>query len=67
MKFAVNSEACHGHQVCTAMLPDLFSCDDLGYAVVLNDGQVPAGEEDSVRQVAANCPEQAITVDESDA
>jgi ferredoxin len=65
MRVAVSSEACQGHQVCAAKMPELFGCDDLGYAVVLNDGQVPAGEEDIVGQVAANCPEQAIILDET--
>jgi ferredoxin len=66
MKVAVDSEGCHGHQVCAAMMPDLFGCDDLGYAVVLDQGRVPPGEEDNARQVAANCPEQAITVEDND-
>ena len=39
--------------------------DDLGYASASGDGIVPPALEDKARLAAANCPEFAITVDES--
>lgn len=64
MKVMVDSERCQGHNRCYAIAPELFDVDDLGMATVIGDGSVPAGMEDKARLAAANCPEQAITVEE---
>jgi ferredoxin len=64
MKIRLDSERCQGHGRCYALAPDLFDADDEGYAVLLVDGDVPAGKEDDARSAADNCPEFAITIEE---
>ena len=64
MRVSVDSDKCQGHNRCYAIAPDLFDVDDLGYASVVVDGTVPAGQEDQARLAAANCPEYAITIEE---
>jgi ferredoxin len=60
VRVTVDSDRCQGHQVCGAMMPGLFGCDELGYAVVLGDGH--AQSTDDLDLVVNNCPEQAISV-----
>lgn len=62
MRITLDTEACQGHGRCYALSPTLFDTDDDGYAVLLVDGEVPAGSEDAARLAADNCPEYAITV-----
>jgi len=64
MKVHVDPDKCQGHNRCFAIAPELFDVDDLGQAHELNDGIVPAGEEEKARLAAANCPEVAIVVEE---
>ena len=64
MKVHVDEDRCEGHGRCYALAPVVFEPDDIGNAQVLGDGSVPPGEEDRARLAAANCPEQAITIDE---
>lgn len=63
MRIVLDSEACQGHGRCYALAPDLFDTDDDGYAVLLVDGEVPAGLQDAARLAADNCPEFAISVE----
>ncbi|MBF6556328.1 MAG: ferredoxin [Acidimicrobiales bacterium] len=44
---------------------EIFECDDLGYAHIRGDGTVPEADREEVWFASLNCPEQAITVDES--
>lgn len=62
MRITLDTEACQGHGRCYALSPALFDTDDDGYAVLLVDGEVPAGAEDAARLAADNCPEYAISV-----
>lgn len=64
MRISLDPETCQGHGRCYALSPDLFDSDDDGYAVLLVDGEVPAGLEDAARLAADNCPEYAITVED---
>ncbi|MFN6121379.1 MAG: ferredoxin [Actinomycetes bacterium] len=61
MRIQIDSEKCQGHNRCYALAPQLFDVDDYGAALVLNDGIVPAGLEDTARLAIANCPEYAIS------
>jgi len=65
MRIRVDQEKCQGHNRCYAIAPELFDVDDYGYASELNDGAVPSELEEKARQAAANCPEYAITIEES--
>jgi ferredoxin len=53
---------CVGHAQCSAVCPSVFSNDEMGYAVVLGDGDVPAGDEEAAQLAVDSCPEQAISV-----
>ena len=65
MKIHVDPEKCQGHNRCYALAPELFDVDDYGYASEIGDGTVPTALADKARLAAANCPELAITLDES--
>jgi ferredoxin len=65
MRVHVDADKCQGHNRCYAIAPELFDVDDLGYAHELNDGVVPAGQEEKARLAVANCPELAIEVSEA--
>ncbi len=64
MRVHVDDERCEGHGRCYALAPLVFEPDEIGNSRVLADGLVPAGEVDRARLAVANCPEQAITIDE---
>jgi len=65
MKIHVDPEKCQGHNRCYALAPELFEVDDYGYATEIGDGTVPTELADKARLAAANCPELAITLDET--
>jgi ferredoxin len=65
MKIRIDSERCQGHGRCYDLVPGLFGDDDEGYGMVLGDGAVPQDLEREARLAVANCPEQAIELEES--
>ncbi|MEQ1786009.1 MAG: ferredoxin [Acidimicrobiales bacterium] len=64
MKVHVDEERCEGHGRCYALAPTVFEPDDVGNGEAVGDGHVAPDDEDRARLAAANCPEQAITIDE---
>jgi ferredoxin len=64
MKVHVDADRCEGHGRCYALAPAVFQPDDIGNAEIVGDGTVGPEEQDRARLAAANCPEQAITIDE---
>jgi ferredoxin len=64
MKVRVDPELCQGHNRCYAIAPELFDVDDYGYASAVGDGEVPPDLEEKARLAVANCPEQAISIEE---
>ena len=64
MKVHVDPELCQGHNRCYAIAPELFDVDDYGYASEVGDGEVPPGLEEKARLAVANCPEQAISLED---
>ncbi len=64
MRVVVEQEKCQGHNRCVVVAEELFEIDDLGYAVAIGDGVVPAELEDKARLAVANCPEFAITIED---
>jgi ferredoxin len=62
MHITLSSDTCQGHGRCYTLAPELFDCDDDGYAVLVRAGEVPAELADGARLAAANCPEDAITL-----
>ncbi len=65
MKIRIDPERCQGHGRCYDLAPALFGDDDEGYGMVLGDGGVPPDLERDARLAVANCPEQAIELEES--
>lgn len=65
MQATIDDDKCQGHGRCYALAPTVFEPDDLGQGVVLGDGVVAPEDEERARLAVANCPEQAITVDEA--
>jgi len=64
MKIRVDLGRCQGHNRCLAVAPELFDVDDQGYALVLNDGQVPDQATEQAELAVDNCPERAIELDD---
>jgi len=67
MRVHVDPDRCQGHNRCYALAPSLFAIDELGYASELNGGLVPPEQEEAARRAAANCPEYAVSIVDSDA
>jgi ferredoxin len=64
MKVHVDPDRCQGHGRCYALAPDQFEADDLGDSSERGDGDVAGDREERARTAVANCPEQAITIEE---
>ena len=62
MRITVDADKCQGHNRCSALAPDLFDIDELGYASARHEGRVPAGQEANAELAVANCPEYAISI-----
>jgi ferredoxin len=62
MQIHLDAEKCQGHNRCYALAPEIFDVDDLGQAVLMIDGDLPADLTEKARLAAANCPEYAITI-----
>ncbi|ODU07718.1 MAG: ferredoxin [Pseudonocardia sp. SCN 72-86] len=60
----VDPELCQGNGVCVGRAGKVFDLGDDEIAVVLVD-EVPEDQDAAVRDAAASCPTQAITVDVS--
>lgn len=59
----VNDALCTGHGRCYALAPELFDADEAGHCrVALPD--LPPALREKARTAAANCPENAIVVEE---
>ena len=64
MKVVIDPERCQGHGRCFSLAPALFDTDDLGNGYVLGDGVVAPEFADLARLAQANCPENAISIEE---
>ena len=65
MKVHVDPDRCQGHGRCYDTAPELFVADGIGNSHEAGDGTVPAELEQKARLAVANCPEQAITIEET--
>ena len=65
VKISIDSARCQGHGRCYDLAPAVFTEDDEGYGQAPVDGGVPAGQEPAALLAEANCPEQAIAIEES--
>jgi ferredoxin len=64
MKVQVDADRCEGHGRCYALAPTVFEPDEIGNAEVHGDGSVSPADENRARLAVANCPEQAISIEE---
>jgi len=65
MKIRIDQEKCQGHGRCYDLAPSLVEPDDIGNGREIGDGEVPVELEPLARRAAANCPEQAVIIEES--
>ena len=65
MRVHVDEERCQGHGRCYATAPEVFAPDELGNGREIGDGTVSAVLEQRAGLAVANCPEQAITMEET--
>jgi ferredoxin len=63
MRVRVDAEKCVGHGRCYDLAPGVFGEDDRGHCRV-REATVPPELETQARLGAANCPEDAIVVEE---
>ncbi len=69
MKVRIDDNRCQGHGRCYAIEPELFEpVDDDGHSGFLLDGPLTDDADLLARlhEAGANCPEHAITIDESE-
>jgi ferredoxin len=64
MKVSVDSQRCQGHTLCAMIAPDSFVLSDIDGTSSPVSEEVPADQEDVVREAAQSCPEQAISIEE---
>ena len=64
MKVTLDYDACHGHQSCAIAAPEVFGADNIGNAVILVEGEIPAELEAKTRRAVGNCPEHALTIED---
>ncbi len=65
MRIVIDKSRCTGHARCNWIAPDLVALDYEGSAVP-PDGPVPAGRADGAFAVRDNCPENAISLSETE-
>jgi len=61
MEVRLDVARCAGHALCNAVDPDYFPLDDAGYST-LQDRDVEATDDATVRQAVAACPEGALII-----
>jgi ferredoxin len=63
MKVFLDPIKCSGYGACADICPSLFAIDEFGFAQLLSDGVVAASDEDSARNAAVSCAENAIKIE----
>ena len=65
MKVFVDAGRCQGHTLCKMIAPDSFELNDIDGTSSPVTEEVPADQEDAVREAVHSCPEQAISIEET--
>lgn len=65
MKIRIDKAACVGNARCAAVAPELFPLDENGY-ILVDEIQVPPGQEQQARRGAGACPERIILIEEDE-
>lgn len=66
MRVTVDLSRCQGYGNCVTTAPEIFDLDDDTAQAIVIDPNPPAERHDAARQAEANCPVQAITIQEDD-
>ena len=62
MRVRVDDQRCQGHTLCAMIAPKMFRLDEVdGHSTAVSE-DVPADQEERVREAAHTCPERAITI-----
>jgi len=64
VKVSVDGQRCQGHTLCSMIAPDSFVLSDIDGSSSPVSEDVPADQQDAVREAAHSCPEQAILIEE---
>ncbi|GAA1883838.1 MULTISPECIES: ferredoxin [Williamsia] len=62
MRIKADFDLCESNAVCVGMAPDVFDLDDNDYLVILQE-EVPDDRLEEMRQVVANCPKAALSIE----
>lgn len=62
MKIHFDATKCSGYGRCAEVCPSVFRMGEFGYAELVTDGVVPAGDEAKAQEAVQECPEKAISV-----
>lgn len=62
MRIKADFDLCESNAICVGMAPDVFDLDDNDYLVVLQE-EVPEDRLEEMRQVVANCPKAALSIE----
>ena len=65
MRVVIDAARCQGHGRCFSLAPALFEFDELGNGVVIGDGMLNGETIDLARLAQSNCPEHAVSIEES--
>ena len=61
MKIRIDRTKCSGIGRCEALAPKVFQVDEEGVLHLLEDGDIPAGEETNAEAAIAQCPMAALS------
>ena len=62
MRVHLDAGTCQGHSRCYSLAPEVFDVDEVGFAILTTDDELPDDLRHRVRLAAANCPEYAISI-----
>ena len=62
MRICFDNDLCQGHGRCSAVAPDVFALDSLGYIALAGEVAVPPEFEGQAREGVAACPEGALRI-----
>ena len=62
MRIEADFDLCESNAICVGMAPDVFDLDDNDYLVILQE-EVPEDRLEEMRQVVANCPKAALSIE----
>ncbi len=62
MRVHLDAGTCQGHSRCYSLAPEVFDVDEVGFAILTTDDELPVEIVHRVRLAAANCPEYAISI-----